>query len=54
MSAESSSESEAQSISSVSGVKGSKSKEDRRSGMFRLFGRKGGGDKSRRSSQPPQ
>ncbi|KAI8126096.1 non-erythrocytic 1, Spectrin beta chain [Lucilia cuprina] len=60
VSAESSSESEAQSISSVSGVKGSKSKEDRRSGVFRIFGRKGGDkekekDKDkRRSSQTPQ
>ncbi|XP_017057853.1 spectrin beta chain, non-erythrocytic 1 isoform X2 [Drosophila ficusphila] len=61
VSAESSSESEAQSISSVSGVKGSKgSKEERRSGMFRIFGRKGDKEKEkdkdkRRSSQvPPQ
>lgn len=58
VSAESSSESEAQSISSVSGVKGSKSKEDRRSGMFRIFGRKGGDKEKekdkRRSSQAPQ
>ncbi|SPP87212.1 spectrin beta chain, non-erythrocytic 5 isoform X2 [Drosophila guanche] len=61
-SAESSSESEAQSISSVSGVKGSSSskgtKEERRSGMFRIFGRKGDKEKEkdkRRSSQvPPQ
>ncbi|XP_023176009.2 spectrin beta chain, non-erythrocytic 1 isoform X1 [Drosophila hydei] len=60
-SAESSSESEAQSISSVSGVKGSsKSKDERRSGMFRIFGRKGDKEKEkekdkRRSSQtPPQ
>ncbi|KQS43498.1 uncharacterized protein Dere_GG15134, isoform B [Drosophila erecta] len=61
VSAESSSESEAQSISSVSGVKGSKgTKEERRSGMFRIFGRKGDKEKEkdkdkRRSSQvPPQ
>ncbi|XP_052847528.1 spectrin beta chain, non-erythrocytic 5 isoform X3 [Drosophila gunungcola] len=62
VSAESSSESEAQSISSVSGVKGSSkgSKEERRSGMFRIFGRKGDKEKEkdkdkRRSSQvPPQ
>uniref|UniRef100_A0A1I8NPX4 Spectrin beta chain, non-erythrocytic 5 n=2 Tax=Stomoxys calcitrans TaxID=35570 RepID=A0A1I8NPX4_STOCA len=59
VSAESSSESEAQSISSVSGVKGSsKSKEERRSGMFRIFGRKGGDKEKekdkRRSSQLPQ
>ncbi|XP_065360785.1 spectrin beta chain, non-erythrocytic 5 isoform X2 [Calliphora vicina] len=60
VSAESSSESEAQSISSVSGVKGSKSKEDRRSGVFRIFGRKGGDKEKekekdkRRSSQTPQ
>lgn len=57
VSAESSSESEAQSISSVSGVKGSKSKEERRSGMFRIFGRKGGDKEKekekRRSSQTP-
>ncbi|XP_017956520.1 spectrin beta chain, non-erythrocytic 1 isoform X4 [Drosophila navojoa] len=65
-SAESSSESEAQSISSVSGVKGSsggtsKSKDERRSGMFRIFGRKGGDkekekekDKRRSSQTPPQ
>ncbi|KAL9901308.1 spectrin beta chain, non-erythrocytic 5 kst isoform 1-T1 [Glossina fuscipes fuscipes] len=46
VSAESSSESEAQSISSVSGVKTSKNKEERRSGVFRIFGRKGG-DKDR-------
>ncbi|KAL7733152.1 hypothetical protein ACLKA6_004671 [Drosophila palustris] len=63
VSAESSSESEAQSISSVSGVKGSKSKDERRSGMFRIFGRKGGDkekekekekDKRRSSQTPPQ
>ncbi|XP_037904390.1 spectrin beta chain, non-erythrocytic 1 isoform X3 [Hermetia illucens] len=49
MSAESSSESEAQSISSISDVKGSTSKDkDRRSGMFRLFGKK------KRSGQHPQ
>ncbi|EDW33698.1 GL13266 [Drosophila persimilis] len=64
VSAESSSESEAQSISSVSGVKGSSggsskgTKEERRSGMFRIFGRKGDKEKEkdkRRSSQvPPQ
>ncbi|XP_053955094.1 spectrin beta chain, non-erythrocytic 5 isoform X2 [Anastrepha ludens] len=58
VSAESSSESEAQSISSASGVKGSKSKEERRSGMFRIFGRKGGDKEKekekRRSSQTPQ
>ncbi|XP_017070971.2 spectrin beta chain, non-erythrocytic 1 isoform X2 [Drosophila eugracilis] len=61
VSAESSSESEAQSISSVSGVKGSKgTKEERRSGMFRIFGRKVDKEKEkdkdkRRSSQvPPQ
>ena len=59
VSAESSSESEAQSISSVSGVKGSsKTKEDRRSGVFRIFGRKGGDKEKekdkRRTSQTPQ
>ncbi|XP_017842227.1 spectrin beta chain, non-erythrocytic 5 isoform X2 [Drosophila busckii] len=59
VSAESSSESEAQSISSVSGVKGSsKSKDERRSGMFRIFGRKGDKekekDKRRNSQTPPQ
>ncbi|XP_037933014.1 spectrin beta chain, non-erythrocytic 5 isoform X1 [Teleopsis dalmanni] len=56
VSAESSSESEAQSISSLSGVKGSKNKEERRSGMFRIFGRKGDKEKDKRrsSSQMPQ
>lgn len=49
ISAESSSENETQSISSVSGVKASKSKEDRRGGVFRIFGRKVavGGDKDK-------
>lgn len=50
ISAESSSENETQSISSLSGVKASKSKEDRRGGVFRIFGRKvavGGGEKDK-------
>ncbi|KAL5291928.1 SPTBN5 family protein [Megaselia abdita] len=60
VSAESSSESEAQSISSLSGIKSGtgKNKEDRKSGMFRLFQRnkhsekdKSSANSSRRSSQ---
>ncbi|XP_055376264.1 spectrin beta chain, non-erythrocytic 1 isoform X2 [Condylostylus longicornis] len=49
VSAESSSESEAQSISSISGVKGGGNR-DRRSGMFRIFTRK---DRNKKPSQQP-